>query len=75
MIAVDMLAFAQTLLLHDTPLARVEPETFRYRLLHAAARLTRRQRRLWLRIDQHWHWATQLAATFARLAPLPTPTG
>jgi Transposase DDE domain group 1 len=75
MIAVDLLVFAQTLLLHDTPLARAEPKTLRYRLLHVAARLTRGQRRLWLRIDQHWPWATGLAAAFARLAVLPIPTG
>jgi hypothetical protein len=75
MIAVDLLAFAQTLLLHDTGLARVEPKTLRYRLLHVAARLTRGQRRRWLRVDRHWPWATHLAAAFARLAALPVPTG
>ena len=75
MIAVDLLAFAQTLLLHDTGLARAEPKTLRYRLLHVAARLTRGQRRLWLRLDRHWPWATHLAAAFARLAALPTPSG
>ncbi len=48
---VDLLAFAQTLLLHDTGLARAELKALRYRLLHVAARLTRGQRRLWLRID------------------------
>jgi hypothetical protein len=53
MIAVDQLAFAQTLLLHDTGFARAEPKTLRYRLLHVAARLTPGQRRLWLRIDQN----------------------
>jgi hypothetical protein len=74
MIAVDLLAFAQTLLLHDTALARAEPKSLRYRLLHVAARLTRGQRRLWLRIDRHWPWAQQLAAAFARLAALPIPT-
>ena len=37
MIAVDLLAFAQTLLLHDTGLARAEPKALRYRLLHVAA--------------------------------------
>ena len=75
MIAVDLLALAQTLLLADTGLARAEPKTLRYRLLHVAARLTRGQRRLWLRIDRHWPWAVDLAAAFARLAALPTPTG
>ena len=75
MIAVDLLAFAQTLLLHNTVLARAEPKALRYRLLHVAARLTRGQRRLWLRIDRHWPWAHQLAAAFARLAALPVPAG
>ena len=74
MIAVDLLAFAQTLLLHDTALARAEPKSLRYRLLHVAARLTRGQRRLWLRIDRHWPWAQQLAAAFARLTALPVAT-
>jgi len=75
MIAVDLLAFTQTVLLHDTPLARAEPKTLRYRLLHVAARFTRGQRRLWLRIDRHWPWALSLAAAFTRLGALPTPTG
>jgi hypothetical protein len=75
MIAVDLLAYAQTLLLHETELARAEPKTLRYRLLHVAARLTRGQRRLWPRIDQHWPWATHLAAAFARLTALPVPAG
>jgi hypothetical protein len=52
-----------------------EPKTLRYRLLHVAARLTRGQRRRWLRIDQRWPWASQLAAAFARLTALPNPTG
>jgi hypothetical protein len=65
-----------TLLLHDTGLARAEPKTLRYRLLHTAARPhTCGQRRFWLRIDQHWPWARQLAAAFARLAALPVPAG
>lgn len=75
MIANDLLAFAQTLLLHDTPLARAEPKTLRYRLLHVAARLTRGQRRRWLRIDRHWPWAHNLAAAFTRLDALPLPAG
>jgi hypothetical protein len=64
MIAVDLLAFAQTLLLHDSGLARVEPKALRYRLLHVAARITRRQRRLWLHIDRRRPWTRQLAAAF-----------
>jgi hypothetical protein len=54
MIAVDLLAYTQTTLLHDTPLARAEPETLRYRLLHVAARLARGARRMRLRLDRTW---------------------
>jgi hypothetical protein len=43
----------QTTLLHGE-LAICEPKALRYRLLHVAARLTRGQRRLWLRIADHW---------------------
>jgi hypothetical protein len=74
MLAVDLLAWTQQLLLHGH-LARAEPKTLRYRLLHVAARITRGQRRLWLRIQCSWPWAHELAAAFARLATLPVPTG
>jgi hypothetical protein len=46
-------------------LARSDPKTLCYRLLHVAARLTRGQRRLWVRIQQIRPWTTQLAAAFA----------
>jgi hypothetical protein len=74
MLAVDLISWAQTLLLHDTPaLAKAEPKTLRYRLLHVAARLTRGGRRLRLRLDRQWPWAAQLAAAFGRCAALPQP--
>jgi len=73
LIAADLIAWTQTLLLTGQPeLANAEPKTLRYRLLHVAARLTRSGRRTWLRIDRHWPWARQLAAAFARLQTLPT---
>src|SRR3954447_2628847 len=74
MLAVDLLAWTQPLLLHGH-LARAEPKTLRYRLLHVAARLTRGQRRCWLRIQRTWPWAHDLAAAFTRLAVLPVPAG
>jgi hypothetical protein len=74
MLAVDLLAWTQHLLLHGDQ-AKAEPKTLRYRLLHVAARLTRGQRRLWLRIQRSWPWAYDLAAAFAQLATLPAPTG
>jgi hypothetical protein len=51
------------------------PSRRRCQLLHVAARLTRGQRRLWLRIQRSWPWARDLAAAFARLATLPVPAG
>jgi hypothetical protein len=72
MLAVDLIAWTQHLLLHGH-LARAEPTTLRYRLLHVAARFTRGQRRCWLRIQRSWPWAHELAAAFARLAALPVP--
>ena len=74
MLAVDLIAWTQHLLLHGD-LAKAEPKTLRYRLLHVAARLTRGQRRLWLRIQRTWPWAHDLAAAFTRLATLPVPAG
>jgi hypothetical protein len=74
MLAVDLIAWTQHLLLHGH-LAKAEPKTLRYRLLHVAARLTRGQRRLWLRIQRSWPWAHDLAAAFARLETLSVPTG
>lgn len=74
MTAVDLIAWTQQLLLRGD-LARAEPKTLRYRLLHVAARITRGGRRRWLRIQHTWPWATDLAAAFTRLATLPVPTG
>jgi hypothetical protein len=72
MLALDLLTWTQHLLLHGD-LAKAEPKTLRYRLLHVAARITRGQRRTWVRIQQSWPWAHDLAAAFTRLHALPTP--
>ena len=73
-LAVDLISWAQTLLLHDHPtLAKAEPKTLRYRLLHVAARLVRGGRRHRLRLDAAWPWAAALATAFTRCAALPQP--
>jgi hypothetical protein len=72
LVAADLIAWAQTTLLSGD-LAKAEPKALRYRLLHVAARLTRGQRKLFVRIAEHWPWAHELAAAFARLAALPRP--
>jgi Transposase DDE domain group 1 len=68
LLASDLIAWTQTILL-DGDLARCEPKTLRYRLLHVPARITRGQRRRWLRIASHWPWRHELAAAFTRLPP------
>jgi hypothetical protein len=71
--AADLIAWTQTPLLKGE-LARAEPATLRYRLLHVAARITRGQRRQFACIDSAWPWREQLAAAFARLHVLPQRT-
>jgi hypothetical protein len=63
--AADLICWTKLLAFGDTPeLAKAEIETFRYRILHVAAQLVSKARRLELRIDSHWPWATALAAGF-----------
>jgi hypothetical protein len=70
--AADLIAWTQTTVL-DGDLARAEPKTLRYRLLHVAARLTRGARRTWLRLAQHRPWRHDLAVAFALLHALRRP--
>ena len=70
--AADLLTWTQALCL-DAELARCEPATLRYRLLHVAAHLTRSARSWHLKIDKDWPWATELATAFARLRAAPWP--
>jgi hypothetical protein len=72
-LAVDLLAWLRHLAL-DGDLAKAEPKTLRYRLLHTAARITRGQRLRWLNIPTAWPWADQLATAFTRVQALPAPT-
>jgi hypothetical protein len=66
--AVDLVCWTQLIAFDDVPdLARCEIAQFRYRVLHVAARLTHGQRRLRLRIDKTWRWATHIAEGFHRL--------
>jgi hypothetical protein len=66
LIAGCLLAWSQQLCF-DGALAKAEPKTMRYRVLHVAAVLVRRQRRLVLRLDETWPWTSELAAAFTRL--------
>jgi hypothetical protein len=68
MTAVDLVCWTKLIGFADVPeLARCEIATFRYRVLHVAARLTHAARRLHLRIDKTWRWATHIAEAFGRI--------
>jgi hypothetical protein len=66
--AADLVCWAKLICFTHVPsLARCEIAAFRYRVLHAAAQLTRSARQTRLRIDRTWRWAAQIAEGFHRL--------
>ena len=70
MIACILLAWLKLLAL-DGDLAKAEPRTLRYRILHAAARLVRGGRRRRLKIQATWPWAAAITAAWQRIDALP----
>ena len=71
-IACDLLAWLRLLAL-DGDLAKAEPKTLRYRILHTAGRIVKGQRRRHLKIAASWPWAQDIADAFARILALPPP--
>ena len=57
----------------DGDLARAEPKTLRYRILHAAARLARGGRRRRWKIAANWPWADAITSAWQRITALPNP--
>ena len=70
MIAQILLAWLKLLAL-DGDLAKAEPKTLRYRVLHAAARLVRGGRRRRWKIAANWPWAEAIARAWQRICALP----
>ena len=70
MIAAILLAWLKLLAL-DGDLAKAEPKTLRYRVLHTAARLVRGGRRRRLKIQATWPWAEAITAAWQRIDALP----
>jgi Transposase DDE domain group 1 len=68
--AAALLAWLRLLAL-DSHLAKAEPKTLRYRILHAAGRLARSGRRRHLKIAATWPWAPAIAAAWDRISALP----
>ena len=71
LVAGALLAWAQMTCL-DGELKKAEPKTLRYRILHVAAVLVRRGRRLILRLDETWPWAAALQAGLPQAADRPS---
>ncbi len=69
-VAIDLLCWMRLLLLHG-PLAKAEPATLRYRLLHAAARLVKHARHPILRVPHTWPWAQEFADAINRVRAIP----
>nr|WP_269326632.1 IS1380 family transposase [Kineosporia mesophila] len=68
--ACDLLAWLRLLCLSGD-LAKAEPKTLRYRILHTSARIIRGQRRRTIRIPETWPWATQLRDCIQAALTLP----
>lgn len=68
LMAADLITWAKLIAFADQPtLARCEIHTFRYRVLHVAARITRGARQIHLRIDSTWQWAAAIATGWHRI--------
>jgi hypothetical protein len=65
MAATDLVVWVKLIGFADLPeIARCEIATFRYRVPHVAARITRGARQLRLRIDATWRWAIAIATAW-----------
>ncbi|MDT5284337.1 MAG: hypothetical protein QOJ20_5532 [Mycobacterium sp.] len=66
--ATDLVAWSKLIGFTEHPdLAKCEIDTFRYRVLHVAARITRSARQIRLRIDATWRWAKPISQAWQRL--------
>ena len=68
--AAALLAWLRLIAL-DGDLARAEPKTLRYKILHTAGKLVRGGRRRRLKIPATWPWATAIATAWTRITALP----
>ncbi len=70
LIAAALLSWLRLIAL-DGDLAKAEPKTLRYRILHAAGKLVRGGRRRRPKIAATWSWADDIATAWARITALP----
>ena len=55
------------MLCFEGAMAKAEPKTMRYRVLHVAALLVHKSRGLTLRLDKTWPWVDDLSNAFLKL--------
>jgi hypothetical protein len=68
MAATDLVAWSKLIgFTNHLDLATCEIGSFRYRVLHVAARITRGAHQTRLRIDATWRWATAISQAWQRL--------
>jgi hypothetical protein len=67
--AADLLVWTQRICFTGE-LARCEPRTLRYRILHIAARIIRSARHVELRLPVNWPWSQELLRGYTRLDAL-----
>ena len=72
-VAADLVAWLRLLAL-EGDLAKVEPKTLRFRMLHVPAHLIRGGRQRHLRLPATWPWAVQIIDAFHRIMIIPAPT-
>jgi hypothetical protein len=72
-LAVELVAWLQTLALTHHPARRWEPKRLRLRLFSVAGRLARSSRRTVLHLSRQAPWADLLAAAMTSLRALPAP--
>ena len=72
LIATTLLAWLRLLAL-DSSLAKAEPKTLRYRILHAAGRLVHGGRKRRLKISATWPWAPAIVTAWHKITALPHP--
>ena len=65
--AADLVTWCRLIGFSTHPGLGAEITTFRYRVLHVAARITRGARQLRLRIDATWRWAALIATAWQRI--------
>ena len=70
LIAAALLSWLRLIAL-DGDLAKAEPKTLRYRVLHAAGKLVRGGRRRRLKIPASWPWADAIATAWDQITALP----